>query len=79
MAERFGGTYLFGFGVLGTAILTFITPWAAKVDKSFLIAVRAFEGLSEGITIPAMYAMMSKWLPPEERSLLAGIINAGKC
>ena len=47
MAEKYGGKWLFGIGVLVTAILTLLTPVAANAGVSAFIAVRVLEGLGE--------------------------------
>lgn len=47
LAERFGGKWLFGLGVLCTAILTLLTPVAARWGVGALITVRVLEGLGE--------------------------------
>ncbi len=41
--------------------------------------LRVIEGLGEGVAMPAMQAMISKWTPLQERSFLAAIIYAGMC
>ena len=48
---RFGGKYLFGGGVLGTATLTLLTPLAARTNFALLIAVRILEGIGEVIPL----------------------------
>ena len=55
-------------GVLVTAVFTLITPIAAKSCIYFLYAVRIIEGLGEGVTFPAMLAMIARWSTPQERS-----------
>lgn len=47
MAERVGGKWLFGVGVLCTAILTLLTPLAARWGYAALITLRILEGLGE--------------------------------
>ena len=47
LAKRIGGKWVFGCGVLGTALLSIATPIAAKMDVKLLIAVRVWEGLVE--------------------------------
>ena len=47
LGARFGGKYLFGFGVLCTAVLTMFTPLAARHSIEMLILVRILEGLGE--------------------------------
>uniref|UniRef100_A0A061QHU6 Sialin n=1 Tax=Cupiennius salei TaxID=6928 RepID=A0A061QHU6_CUPSA len=77
MAEMFGGKWLFGIGVLCTAVLTLLTPLAAKTGYGTLIALRVLEGLGEGVTFPAMHAMLGCWMPKLERSMLSTIIYSG--
>uniref|UniRef100_A0ACB8GDG3 Uncharacterized protein n=1 Tax=Sphaerodactylus townsendi TaxID=933632 RepID=A0ACB8GDG3_9SAUR len=77
LARRVGGKLLMGFGVLGTAIFTLFTPLAADLGVGYLIAVRALEGVGEGVTFPAMHVMWSSWAPPLERSKLLSISYAG--
>lgn len=43
----FGGKKMFGFGVLCTAVLTLITPLAARYNLGTFIAVRVIEGIGE--------------------------------
>lgn len=48
LAERFGGKYSLGFGVLSTAVFTLFTPWAVNLGGATgLIIVRVLEGLGE--------------------------------
>ncbi|XP_043919793.1 sialin-like isoform X2 [Protopterus annectens] len=77
VAGRIGGKWLFGLGVLGTAIFTLLTPLAADLGIGYVIAVRALEGLGEGVTFPAMHVMWASWAPPLERSILLTISYAG--
>ncbi|XP_069462354.1 sialin isoform X2 [Ambystoma mexicanum] len=76
-ARKFGGKYLMGFGILGTAVFTLLTPIAAELGVGYLVAVRALEGLGEGVTFPAMHAMWASWAPPLERSRLLSVSYAG--
>ena len=48
-----------------------------SIDDIFISFQRVLEGLGEGVTYPAMHAMMSKWVPLTERSRLVSIIQAG--
>ncbi|GFY47713.1 hypothetical protein TNIN_205181 [Trichonephila inaurata madagascariensis] len=77
IAEVFGGKWLFGLGVLCTSILTLLTPVAAEWGVWALIILRICEGLGEGVTFPAMHAMLGSWLPKYERSMLSTIIYSG--
>ena len=81
LAELFGGKWLFGVGVLVTAVFTLLTPLAASYAKHhnlyLLYAVRIIEGLGEGVTFPAMLAMLARWSAPHERSRFTAFSYAG--
>ncbi|XP_064652399.1 sialin-like [Lineus longissimus] len=77
IAARFGGKWVFGLGVLCTAVLTLVTPLAARYSVGLFIAVRVLEGLGEGVTFPAMHAMWGNWAPPLERSKLGAFTYTG--
>jgi len=48
LANRYGGKKIFGFGLLVTSLLCFITPIAVRVGGApALIAVRIMQGLAE--------------------------------
>lgn len=77
LAELFGGKYIYGIGVLVTAIFTLLTPLAAYSGLPALVLVRVLEGMGEGVTFPAMHAMLARWVPPLERSKFAALVYAG--
>lgn len=72
-----GGKYIYGIGVLITAIFTLLTPIAAYNSLPALVLVRVLEGMGEGVTFPAMHAMLARWVPPLERSKFAAFVYAG--
>lgn len=74
---RYGGNRFFGIGIGVTAVLTLLTPIAAKTDYYLLLSVRIVEGIFEGLTFPCMYDVWSHWAPPLERSRMAGFATAG--
>uniref|UniRef100_A0AAY4CFQ5 Sialin n=1 Tax=Denticeps clupeoides TaxID=299321 RepID=A0AAY4CFQ5_9TELE len=77
LAGHFGGRIFLGGGILGTAALTLLTPLATQLGISWLFALRALEGATSGVTLPAMMAMWACWAPPLERSRLMTISGAG--
>ncbi|CAH2234526.1 jg1666 [Pararge aegeria aegeria] len=77
IAEIYGGKLVYGVGVLLTAVFTLLSPIAAYTDFKLFIAVRVLEGLGEGVTYPAMHAMLARWIPPLERSKFAAYVYAG--
>ena len=76
-SEKYGGKWFYGLGTLCTAVLTLLTPLAAKAGVGFFVGCRILEGLGEGMTYPAMHAMMSKWVPLNERSKFVTFIASG--
>ncbi|XP_064637290.1 sialin-like isoform X2 [Lineus longissimus] len=77
LADRFGAKHVIGSGLLITAVLTLLTPTAARIDKNLLIAVRVAEGCAEGLAYPAVFSILGKWLPPLEVSKYASFVSAG--
>ncbi|GFR29050.1 hypothetical protein TNCT_128742, partial [Trichonephila clavata] len=77
ISEKYGAKWLFGIGVLITSVFTIITPFAAWWGVYPLIIVRIIEGLGEGVTFPAMSALLGRWAPKMERSLITAITNSG--
>ncbi|CAL4102694.1 unnamed protein product, partial [Meganyctiphanes norvegica] len=77
LAEHLGGRLVFGLGVLLTAILTVLSPFAARHSTFAFILIRILEGMTEGVTFPAMSVMMSFWIPPLERARATSRILGG--
>ncbi|CAH2069132.1 unnamed protein product, partial [Thlaspi arvense] len=76
-ADKFGGKVVLGFGVVWWSIATIMTPIAAKLGLPFLLVVRAFMGIGEGVAMPAMNNMLSKWIPVSERSRSLALVYSG--
>ena len=47
LATKYGGKFVFGLGILCTALFTIITPFAARAGVGVFIAVRVLEGIGE--------------------------------
>lgn len=47
LAERFGAKWIFGIGLLMSAILTLLTPIAARTHVGLLIFIRILIGIFE--------------------------------
>uniref|UniRef100_A0A0D9XH22 Major facilitator superfamily (MFS) profile domain-containing protein n=1 Tax=Leersia perrieri TaxID=77586 RepID=A0A0D9XH22_9ORYZ len=76
-ADRFGGKIVLGFGVVWWSIATILTPIAAKIGLPFLLVMRAFMGIGEGVAMPAMNNILSKWVPVSERSRSLALVYSG--
>lgn len=77
LADKFGGRRLFGGGIFCTAIMTLVSPFAARSGLGVFVAVRVLEGICEGVTYPSLHAIWAKWAPPLERSRLNSFAFAG--
>ena len=60
LAERLGGKWLYGCGVLMTAVLTILTPLAARCSVYLFIAVRVLEGIGE-VSQQKLYSFVSEY------------------
>ncbi|CAH0397954.1 unnamed protein product [Chilo suppressalis] len=78
LAEKFGGKWVLGLGLLSTAICTIITPITVKMGGApALFVLRVIEGFGEGPTMPGMMAMLSRWAPKAERARFGAIVFGG--
>uniref|UniRef100_A0A8D8VGA0 Sialin n=1 Tax=Cacopsylla melanoneura TaxID=428564 RepID=A0A8D8VGA0_9HEMI len=77
LAQKFGGKHTLGFGILSTAILTLLTPFAARHSTNCMIAVRFLVGFGEGTTFPALNTLLAQWVPPAERGKIGSFVFAG--
>jgi len=76
-ADRFGGKVVLGFGVVWWSIATVVTPLAAKIGLPCLLITRAIMGIGEGVAMPAMNNILSKWIPVSERSRSLALVYSG--
>ncbi|EXC01477.1 Sodium-dependent phosphate transport protein 1 [Morus notabilis] len=76
-ADTVGGKKVLGFGVVWWSVATVLTPVAAKLGLPFLLVVRAFMGIGEGVAMPAMNNILSKWVPVAERSRSLALVYSG--
>ncbi|KAG2380325.1 Ascorbate transporter [Vigna angularis] len=76
-ADKIGGKLVLGFGVIWWSIATVLTPIAAKLGLPFLLIMRAFMGIGEGVAMPAMNNILSKWIPVSERSRSLALVYSG--
>ncbi|KAL5710403.1 Sodium-dependent phosphate transport protein 1 [Ranunculus cassubicifolius] len=76
-ADRIGGKFVLGFAVIWWSIATALTPVAAKLGLPYLLVVRAFMGIGEGVAMPAMNTILSKWIPVAERSRALALVYSG--
>jgi MFS family permease len=77
LAEKVGAKWILAAASLGSALLSFIAPWAASVHVHLFSVVRLLMGIFQAALYPACYVLYSKWLPPAERSQGLPILCVG--
>ncbi len=77
LADRYGGKVVLGAGVLLWSLFTILTPPAAWLGISVLIAMRIAMGMGEAVTFPSIYSIYGHWVPLTERSRAVGFANSG--
>ncbi|KAI5428654.1 Ascorbate transporter [Lathyrus oleraceus] len=76
-ADKLGGKVVLGFGVVWWSMATVLTPIAARLGLPYLLIMRAFMGIGEGVAMPAMNNILSKWIPVSERSRSLSLVYSG--
>lgn len=77
LVDYYGGKLVMAWGVALWSVATFLTPWAAETSLWSLLAMRVLLGLAEGVALPSMNNMVSRWFPKTERSRAVGLAMAG--
>ena len=72
----YGGRRIFTLGILVPSLLTALTPLLAG-SLPGLVALRIAIGLTEGVSYPSLHALMGRWVPAGERSVLLGVMWSG--
>ncbi|KGN58795.1 probable anion transporter 3, chloroplastic [Cucumis sativus] len=77
LVDRYGGKRVMAWGVALWSLATLLTPLAANHSTTSLLAIRAFFGLAEGVALPSMSTLLSRWFPGHERASAVGMSMAG--
>jgi len=78
VADRLGGRWLFGGGILWCSVLTLLTPAAAQSDVTAVIGLRVLEGMFLGFMYPATLALLSRWTPESQTTRSVAIVFSGQ-
>ncbi|OTF79875.1 sialin-like protein [Euroglyphus maynei] len=76
LAELLGTRRLLTISMILSAILTMLIPWAAFCHPWLLIVIRILTGIAQGVVTPAIYQLLSYWIPRNELGLAFGLIPA---
>lgn len=73
-----GAKYMMFFGIFFCSLLALLTPFVALTGGwKTLIALRAVQGLCQGVIFPSTHTFLSKWAPADERGRLVGYCYSG--
>ena len=77
LADKYGGKYVLGFGVLAWSLFTFLTPIFAYQGFFAIFLIRVLLGLGEGVAFPSIHSLYARWIPFTERTRVIAITNSG--
>ncbi|XP_074112617.1 major facilitator superfamily transporter 3 [Cotesia typhae] len=77
MSELVSAKWVMNGAVLLNVAASVLSPPAAYGHYWLFVFMRFLQGIGGGVSFPAMHVMISKWAPPNERSVLTSIIYAG--
>ena len=77
LADRYGGKWVLGLGVLFWSLFTLLTPLSAVFGITMLLACRFLMGVAEAVTWPSIYSLYSRWVHPDRRASAVGLMNSG--
>ncbi|MEP7347926.1 MAG: ACS family MFS transporter [Gemmatimonadaceae bacterium] len=77
LANKIGGRLVLGVAVIWWSLFTVLTPPAALISLSALVAARIALGLGEAAVFPASINMLGRWVPPGKRSRAVAMVTSG--
>jgi len=76
ISDRLGGERILTLALILWSICTALTPSAAELGNFSVIIVRIALGAGEGMALPAIHSMITKYVHPSYRSISASVITA---
>ena len=73
MTEYYGIKKVYGFGIIMSGLLCFLSPIVAKFNVWAFMTLRVLQGAFTGVSFPSLYAMTARWIPLKERNSFIGI------
>ncbi|KAH9514175.1 hypothetical protein Btru_030464 [Bulinus truncatus] len=77
LASRYGGKRVWGWNMFLSAVCCLVTPICARTHVYLLYFVRFLLGVAAGVTFPCLHALLGKWSPPLERTILTACTFSG--
>lgn len=76
-AERWGPRYVILITSIASAIMTALSPVAARWNYMALVVIRFFLGCAGGFIYPALHVLVARWAPPAEKGKFVSAMMGG--
>lgn len=77
LAEIVGAKWVLAFAGIGSALISFASPWASSNSVYLFVLMRFLLGAFQTALYPSCYILFAKWLPPLERTQALPIVGTG--
>lgn len=77
LLDKFGAKSVFTFNMALNSIATLLCPIAAEGGQWWLFAVRFLDGISGGLSVPAIMGVATRWSPTSESGIWIGFSFGG--
>ncbi|RUS88151.1 hypothetical protein EGW08_004113, partial [Elysia chlorotica] len=77
LTATFSPKRMMGFSLLITSVLFLLVSESRKAGIWLIFVIRTIQGIVEGMAVPSMNAIISRWARKEERSRLINIAYGG--
>ncbi len=78
LADRYGGKWVYGLCTGASGALGILLPFAAPGGIALVAVLRAVQGALQGCSIPALYSIVARWIPKQEKGKLFSLMFAGR-
>ncbi|GJQ65401.1 hypothetical protein Trydic_g7511 [Trypoxylus dichotomus] len=79
LSDLYGAKYIFCGSLLGCAIMSIIMTYTLKLSWFYSAIVEGLLGVLQGIAMPAIFSLLSRWLPNDHKTILLSYGFSGGC
>ncbi|KAF5274232.1 hypothetical protein FQA39_LY07336 [Lamprigera yunnana] len=66
--QKFGTKIVFGYAILVSGLCNLFVPVASNLHFILVVILQIVQGAVQGLTWPAVYGVVSKWIPLDEKT-----------
>lgn len=80
LLDKYGARVVYGYGLIGWSVLTFLQGYVQLFNEAFLIlfGLRFLMGMVEAPAFPANSRLSVQWFPSKERGMVTAIYSAAQ-